>query len=323
MHTEPDLNPTLLRDFLRRTYGIDAARIDYRAPGGECAWLYDIRAADATRYLLKVTQPGLCGGIASEQGQRAAWALRHQCGIAGVTAALRGQTGLFVYPLAGYLALLLPFVDGDVPGHAGLTEAQQIALGRLLARIHTAEVPPQDQPPHDDFGAALLDQLARVLTVDLPDPSPAQRHMLDLLRRYHGGIVRLAAQFEAQRQQVTALPVDWVICHSDPHAWNVILRPGGDLVLIDWDTPLLAPREHDLWFQQEQAALLAGYAEIAGPVILQPAWIDFYRRRWAVAEVVDYGWRTLRTRQSEAQYEHDVAALTQHLHDSGLREDTP
>ncbi len=37
-----------------------------------------------------------------------------------------------------------------------------------------------------------------------------------------------------------------VITHGEPHAANVMGSPGG-LVLVDWDTVLLAPPERDLW----------------------------------------------------------------------------
>ncbi len=43
-------------------------------------------------------------------------------------------------------------------------------------------------------------------------------------------------------------PLEWVLCHTDIHAGNLLLEANGALHLTDWDDPMLAPKERDLMF---------------------------------------------------------------------------
>ncbi len=38
------------------------------------------------------------------------------------------------------------------------------------------------------------------------------------------------------------------LCHSDLHAGNVLSEPDGGFYIVDWDEPVLAPKERDLMF---------------------------------------------------------------------------
>jgi spectinomycin phosphotransferase len=39
-----------------------------------------------------------------------------------------------------------------------------------------------------------------------------------------------------------------VLCHSDIHPGNLFLDASGTLFIVDWDGPMLAPKERDLMF---------------------------------------------------------------------------
>ena len=63
-----------------------------------------------------------------------------------------------------------------------------------------------------------------------------------------------------------------VLCHSDLHAGNVLITTDDTLYLVDWDAPLLAPKERDLMFigggvggiwnnDQEAAWFYQGYGQ--------------------------------------------------------------
>jgi len=78
-----------------------------------------------------------------------------------------------------------------------------------------------------------------------------------------------------------------VITHGEPHAANVITTASG-LVLVDWDTTLLAPPERDLWHLADQdRSLLPRYTAATGTQIDDQA-LTLYRLWWDLAEIAGY-----------------------------------
>ena len=75
-----------------------------------------------------------------------------------------------------------------------------------------------------------------------------------------------------------------VITHGEPHRGNTINTADG-VVLIDWDTALLAPPERDLWMLVgEDAQTAADYTERTG-VVLDDSAMRLYRLWWDLCEI--------------------------------------
>ena len=75
-----------------------------------------------------------------------------------------------------------------------------------------------------------------------------------------------------------------MITHGEPHPGN-IMRGGGGLLLIDWDTAGLALPERDLWLAAGDDARAAGrYAELTGRRVSGAA-MDLYRLRWSLDDI--------------------------------------
>ena len=41
---------------------------------------------------------------------------------------------------------------------------------------------------------------------------------------------------------------DFIVCHFDIHAGNILIDDDGSLYIVDWDDPILAPKERDLMY---------------------------------------------------------------------------
>jgi spectinomycin phosphotransferase len=124
-------------------------------------------------------------------------------------------------------------------------------------------------------------------------------------------VVERAEQLAQHMQQQTA---SFVLCHSDLHAGNVLVSADGQLTIVDWDNPVLAPKERDLMFMgagvggawnepREREWFFTGY----GPTEIDSLAIAFYRYERIVVDIAEYGGRifdiqrTPRERQSDLQ----------------------
>ena len=79
-------------------------------------------------------------------------------------------------------------------------------------------------------------------------------------------------------------PERMVLTHGEPHRGNTITTASG-VVLIDWDTALLAPPERDLWaMADEEPSILDEYEEMTGRRPDATA-LDCYRLWWTLTEI--------------------------------------
>ena len=75
-----------------------------------------------------------------------------------------------------------------------------------------------------------------------------------------------------------------VITHGEPHPGNII-RVGGEIMLVDWDTVGLARPERDLWMvASENGDELRRYTELTGRPVDRTA-LELYRLRWALDDI--------------------------------------
>ena len=87
----------------------------------------------------------------------------------------------------------------------------------------------------------------------------------------------------------------YVLCHSDIHAGNVLVA-GESIYIIDWDEPMLAPKERDLMFigggvgnvwnkPQEIHHFYAGY----GKTCIDKTILSYYRHERIVEDIALFG----------------------------------
>ena len=105
--------------------------------------------------------------------------------------------------------------------------------------------------------------------------------MLDLIGRAE----RLAPVMAARE-------LEFVLCHTDIHPGNLFIDTKGTLFIVDWDYPVLAPKERDLMFigggqgfvgrtaQEEESLFYQGY----GQSQIDPIALAYYR---SVRNVMD------------------------------------
>jgi spectinomycin phosphotransferase len=97
-------------------------------------------------------------------------------------------------------------------------------------------------------------------------------------------IWRIVERAEQLAQALQNRAVRLAVCHSDLHGRNVLVGADDDLAIVDWDEPILAPKERDLMFigggvggiwnnDQEAAWFYQGY----GQTEIDPVTLSYYR----------------------------------------------
>jgi spectinomycin phosphotransferase/16S rRNA (guanine(1405)-N(7))-methyltransferase len=105
-----------------------------------------------------------------------------------------------------------------------------------------------------------------------------------LLARNEGAINERLARYDGLVIEVRGRLERSVITHGEPHRANTIVTSEG-VVLVDWDTLLIAPPERDLWWLgSEDVAVLARYEQQTGSAVDQAA-LDLYRLRWDLTDL--------------------------------------
>jgi len=197
-------------------------------------------------------------------------------GIAQVLAPRLTRSGQPFASFGDGALIVYPFVDA-VTGHdVALTVEQWRELGRATRAVHATNVTDlAGRIARETFTAitrnSVFDLLLRLDHVTTHDEMIADATAL--LRARRNEIRALIDRAEALARTLRERSLPFVLCHSDLHAYNLLIDRDGALYIVDWDQPMLAPKERDLMFlggtqsfvgytpEQEQRFFMQGYGD--------------------------------------------------------------
>jgi spectinomycin phosphotransferase len=324
MKSKADINSRQMGRWLVSNYDLKPQRARF-LPYGECGWIYLIDT-ESSSYILKLKKPGLCDDSDfNEEIIKTHMALYYDYGIRQINEPpMRANTGQYINDLEGYDAILLPYIDGTPACDAELSDLHQRKLGSLIATLHRCKLHDDEVPPMETFSvrlARLLGSMLRDTAQSKENLPPIQQHLIDVLHDNYPKLKKMAAQFAALAQVLredTSLAENFVLCHSDPSCGNIIISPDDNVYLIDWDTPIMAPPERDLFHLRQWPAALENYKSMMDSGELDKRVMLYYQLEWDIQEIVDYGRRLLYSDQSDDQNEHDWSELATHMQGIGL-----
>lgn len=226
--------------------------------------------------------------------------LLHDQGVTQIIAPQPAQTGALWVQLGEFYVALYPFVSGSDGYEISLTDHHWIEFGRAFKGIHTAMLPPElaariPRETYSDQGRTIVKQFQRQ-AAETPFPDPVSAQLADLLTQQEQTVSRLVRRAERLGAALQTRPSEFVLCHADIHAGNLLIEPNGTLHVVDWDTMLLAPKERDLMFvggglfvnerrpEQEAVLFYQGY----GPTQIDPVALAYYRYERIVQDIAAY-----------------------------------
>lgn len=200
-------------------------------------------------------------------------------GLPGVLAPCAGAEGRVTIRLVGGLLSVTPWREGRTPAEAeaeGTGHARRVSA--LLDGLHAARAPEVLRPWAARVGPGLPARLEE-RTGSAWATGPMGETVRALLRAAAPRIREIEQRYRKLVALESTRAHRRVPTHGEPHHANKLLTVGDELLLVDWETLALAPRERDL------AALPPQLRDARGA---DPAMSELFRIEWTFSEVEEY-----------------------------------
>jgi spectinomycin phosphotransferase len=292
---DPGLDLDSIAACLDEQYDLHVSAITFLPLGYDLnAAVYKVVAEDGTEYFLKIRF-----GPVRESGLLIPWALSKR-GIRNVLAPLPTRSSELWCSCAGSSLVLYPFIAGENAMIAGMNDEQWREFGATLRAVHSSGLAEEfrSRLPTETFALPSGALVSRILNLtDTTEFENAVAAQFATFWREHAARIRqMLLRAEALGRQLQFRPFDFVLCHTDIHAANILVGDDGQIHLIDWDGPLIAPRERDLLFvvgsiiaravkPREEELFFDGY----GPVDIDPEALIYYRYERIVEDLGEIG----------------------------------
>ncbi len=326
MLEKPDLQDDKIIACLLDAYGLHAVEVTFLPLGADQnTAVYRAITDDTTPYFVKLRR-----GNFDEIAATLPKFLADQ-GIAQIISPLATTSGRLWADLYGFKLLLYPFIEGRDGREQDLSDVQWMEFGAAMKRIHSAETPSEIKRriPSEDYSPkwrmivkAFLEHLGENV---LDDPAAVKTDAL--MKRRRDDILDLIRRAERLAAALQVRSPEFVLCHSDIHEANVLIDAGGKLYIVDWDNPILAPKERDLmfigggicgvWNQPRQEPLFyRGY----GPAEINPVALAYYRYNRIVEDIAVYCQQLLLSPEGGEDREQSFQYLESNFLPNGILE---
>lgn len=125
-------------------------------------------------------------------------------------------------------------------------------LGRALRQVHNVDVPISLKPRirREEFSPKWRNVVRSLYThtETVRTNDEIASNLWKFLQENKSIIQQLVDRSEQLGQQACCHPLKFVLCHSDIHGGNVLVNGTETIYIVDWNDPILAPKERDLMF---------------------------------------------------------------------------
>lgn len=196
--------------------------------------------------------------------------------------------------------IVYPFVNGQNGFNCDLTQDQWVILGKALRHVHQLHIPPsiKDQIRKENYSHTWQETVRSLVDINEGDQRGDEISLkLKMFLMEHKLIIhRLVNRAETLSKVIQKQTSEFVLCHSDVHGGNILIDESGAIYIVDWDEPIMAPKEHDLMFigggvanvwnnSWEEEFFYKGYGETN----INKTILSYYRHERIVKDIVEYG----------------------------------
>lgn len=308
-------------DCLKSHYGIEVATLTLLPWGADMhASIYKAQAQDQSSYFIKL-KPGHSHDISVT-----ILTLLHNAGIQQIIPLISTLQEQFTQRLGNDTLSVFPFVEGQDGFKRELTDSQWRTLGSALRQIHEMDVPePIQAMMRRETYSPKWREAVRSLYTFMESESKGDKIAIELqafMKEHTSVIHRLVDRAEQLALKVQEHSPKFLLCHSDIHGGNILIDKNDAFYIVDWDDPIMAPKERDLMFigggvnnvwnkPHEAEWFYEGY----GNVDINKTLLSYYRHERIVEDIAIYGQALL----LESGEEHDRL----HLYENFLSQFEP
>lgn len=281
-------------ELLKYNYAIDAQSVQPLQLGADMNALVYKVTAGSHLYFLKIKYGN------HEEVHMAITQLLHDSHIKEIIFPITTIDGNLFKQFNYFKMIVYPFINGQDGFRQPLTKNQWIALGKALKKIHTLSIPVAIRKSlREETFSSKWREIVSALPLQIESDTSDNQITIDFKHYYQEKrhtINRLVHSAEELCKQIDVNSNEYVLCHSDIHAGNVLMTSNESFYIVDWDDPMIAPKERDLMFigggvgnvwnaSDEVAHFYEGY----GKTNINETVLSYYRHERIIEDIAQYG----------------------------------
>lgn len=282
-------------DCLHTDYGIVVATLTFLPLGADAnASVYKAMAQNQSSYFVKLKR-GHHHDISLTIVE-----LLQNTGIQQIIPPVKTILGQPTQRIDDFTLIVYPFIDAENGFNRTLTDEQWLTLGKALRQIHEIDVPSSIQHRvRREAYSPKWREIVRSLYTHIegkPIGDEIALKLLAFMKENTLAIRRLVDRADQLAQMLRNKSPKFVLCHSDLHGGNVLVDGSNTLYIVDWDDPIMAPKERDLMFMgggvcnvwnnpREEEIFYKGYGETE----VNKAILTYYRHERIVEDIAQFG----------------------------------
>lgn len=321
MLEKPKVSEQSIVDCLIANYGIKVSTLKFLPIGADMhASVYKAQGCDQSSYFVKLKRsynPDISSPIID---------LLQDAGIRQIIPIFKTIDNLPTQRIDEFTLTVSPFIEGQDGFNRALKDDQWVTFGKTLSTVHEIEVPPSIQSMlrresySPQWREAVRSLYAHIESEPRGDEVAVQLWLF--MRQQATSIHRLVERAEQLAQKLKKKSFEFVLCHSDIHGGNLLMDENDAIYIVDWDSPIMAPKERDLMFigggvasfwnqPHEEDLFYKGY----GKKEVNMEILAYYRHERIVEDIAIYGQQLLLTTAGNQDrlesYKHFVAQFEQ------------